>query len=289
MEDFHFPRPRLVYRALGLNAARERVGVGVMSKAGIRFDQTGIDPPTCSLVYVLRGRGRYRDAAGRWYDLVAGACFLRIPGRTQSTELDPGSDWLEAFVDLGSGLAATLLALRVIRPEPPVWNWGLSAVRVARFATLLAELDTAGERELPELCVRCQALVVEALRTQDAAEGADDPVDRLCRLLADEAGTRLDLRAFCRRERLDFDRFRKDFARRVGQSPGQYRIRRRIERACSLLMTTDADLARIAEQLGYSSAYEFSAQFRQWTGLPPGRWRAERSSSILHKEPKKRR
>jgi AraC-like DNA-binding protein len=274
MDESHLPPPRVVHRALGLHSARDRLGIGVMDKAGVRHDQVDTDPPTFSLVYVLRGRGRYREADGRTHALAPGACFIRIPGRIQSTELDPDSRWLEVFIDLGTGLPALMLDLRFIRPEFPVWDWGLSPTRVGRFTALLAELEAAGERDLPGLWVRSQALVLEAVRAQEAGDRAsEDPIDRLCRLLAEEAGARLDLRSFCRREGLDFERFRKDFTRRLGQSPGQYRIRRRIDRACSLLMTTTDDLAVIAAQLGYASPYEFSAQFRQWTGQPPGRWR----------------
>lgn len=277
MDDAHLPPPRVVHRALGRHSARDRLGIGVMDKSGVTTDQVDTDPPTFSLVYVLRGRGNYREADGRPHALAPGSCFLRIPGRRQGTELDPASRWLEAFIDLGTRLPALMLDLHFVDPAIPVWHWGLSPARVGRFTALLAELDAAGERDLPELWVRSQALVIEALRAQavggSGTSASEDPVDRLCRLLAEEAGARLDLRSFCRREGLDFERFRKDFTRRLGQSPGQYRIRRRIDRACSLLMTTTADLAVIAAQLGYASPYEFSAQFRQWTGQPPGRWR----------------
>ena len=276
MEDLYLPAPRTVYRALGIDSGRERIGVGIMDKAGIHLDQVDTDPPTWSLVHVLRGRGRFREESGGWHALQPGDCFLRIPGRMQSTELDPESGWLEAFIDLGWALPQVLTANRMLPERSQVWQWGLAPARVLRFSTLIGDLAVAGDRELPELCVRCQALVLEALRAQDTVRPGDDPVDRFCRLLAEEATSRLDLRAFCRRERLDYERFRKDFTRRVGQSPGQYRIRRRIERACALLHSTSDDLANIAAALGYCSAYEFSAQFRQWMGVPPGRYRGSR-------------
>ena len=276
MEDLHLPLPRTVYRALGTDSGRERIGVGIMDKAGVRLDQSDTDPPTWSLVQVLRGQGRYRDGSGPWQLLQPGACFLRIPGRRQSTELDPDSRWLEAFIDLGWALPRVLTANRMLPEHALVWQWGLLPARVARFTALIGDLSVAGDRELPELCVRCQALVMEALRAQDSVRPGDDPIDRYCRILADEATARLDLRVFCRRERLDYERFRKDFTRRVGQAPGQYRIRRRIERAGALLHSSSDDLATIAAALGYSSAYEFSAQFRQWMGVPPGRYRGTR-------------
>lgn len=274
MDKLTLPSPQVIQRVLGVTAATDRIGVGVIDKSGIAHDQVEVLAPTWSVVYVLRGRGRYRDAQGRMYELGPGDCFQRIPGRRQSTLLEPASGWLEAFVDLGVGLWQVLDRMRLLPPEPPVWHWGLQQARVTRFATLIGELTSATERDLPELCVRCQALAMTALRAADApAAAGGDAIDHLCRLLAEAVDERLDLRSFCVREGLDFERFRKDFTRRIGQSPGQYRIRRRIERACMLLEGTTERITAIASQLGYASPYEFSAQFRQWMGISPQGYR----------------
>lgn len=276
MEDDRLPPPRSVYRVLSRTSAWERIGVGVMDKSGIAVDHRDFDARAYSLVYVLRGSGSYRDESGREHPLRPGDCFQRQPGRLHTTTLDPASRWLEAWIDFGPTLFAALVGMQVVRRDPPVWHWGLAPSRVARFTALIAELDSASDRELPDLCVRCQALVVEAQKAVDAQRVAagDDPVERLCRLLAAESGTRLDLRAFCRRENVDYERLRRDFRTRLGVSPGQYRIGRRMERACALLQTTSRPIAAIADELGYHSAYEFSAQFRQWMGMPPSRYRA---------------
>ena len=249
-----------------------------MDKSGIARDQLNTLPQTWSVVYVLHGRGRYVDAQGRVFALQAGDCFQRIPGRSQSTELNPTSGWREAFVDLGVGVWQLLDRLRMLPPEPAVWHWGLAPARIARFTTLINDLAVAGERELPELCVRCQALAVEAVRAAQpvTSGGGGDALDRCCRLLAESAEGRVDLRSFCRKEKLDFERFRKDFTRRIGQSPGQYRIRRRIERACVLLESTTDSITAVASQLGYASPYEFSAQFSQWMSVSPLAYRGGR-------------
>lgn len=272
MESPTLPQPRSVYRAMGRTSAWERIGVGIMDKRGVTVDHRDYQPPTWSVIYVLRGRGTYRDAAGTAWPLAPGDCFQRLPDHRHTTELDPTSDWLEAWIDLGPSLSQALMTMQIIRPDPPVWHWGLANERIARITALMRELEHAADHELADLCVRCQALAVEAL-TAATRTRADDPLERLCRVLAEAAGTRLDLRRLCSRERLDYDWVRKAFRTRFGVSPNQYRIRRRIERACVLLHTTDRSISAIAEDLGYSSAYEFSTQFRQWLGVPPSRYR----------------
>lgn len=264
----------MVYRSMG-DAPMARIGAGIMDKAGMSADHTDYDAGTWSLVYVLRGRGTYRDADGTAYALGPGWCFQRVPGRRHTTVIDPASRWLEAFIDCGVSLAQALQQLRAIPVQPPAWEWGLRAERVARFGELAAELADAGERRLPALLVRLLALAVEAMPGSPERH-REDAIDRACRLLAEEAGARLDLRTWCRREGLDYERFRKDFQRRLGVPPGQYRIRRRLDRACALLQSTDRSIADIATELGYATPYEFSAQFRARLGRPPSAYRARR-------------
>jgi AraC-like DNA-binding protein len=273
MDDAELPAPRTVYRTMGRGAPWDRIGAGVMDKGGLTIDQRDYLAPTWSMVYVLRGRGEYADAAGRRWELEPGMCFQRVPERRHSTTLDPRGRWLEAFIDVGPTLWRALQAMQVLRPDPPVWRWGLSRERVARFEALIGDLERAGERRLPALCVRLLGLAVEAQPEPAEPGGGDDAIERACRALAEESTRRTDLRAWCRRERLDYERFRKDFLRRMGVSPGQYRLRRRMDRACELLHTTDRTLAEIAAELGYRSPYEFSAQFRERMGLPPSRYR----------------
>ena len=271
--DSPLPLPRVAYRTMGHGPAWERIGAGVMDKRGVSVEHLDFQPQAWSLVYVLRGQGIYRASDNRLWPLAPGTCFQRIPGRTHTTRLVPESGWLEAFIDLGPTLHRALVAMQVLPEDPPVWSWGLSDERIARFTALIAELAEAGEARLPALCVRILGLAVEALPKPDR-DGDEDAVDRACRLLADLATTRVDLRSWCRRERLDYEKFRKGFQRRLGVPPGQYRIRRRMDRACELLQTTDRTVAAIAAELGYPTAYEFSAQFRARMGLPPSRYRA---------------
>ncbi|HEV8246966.1 MAG TPA: AraC family transcriptional regulator, partial [Polyangiaceae bacterium] len=98
-------------------------------------------------------------------------------------------------------------------------------------------------------------------------------LERACRALADQASERRTLRDWCQRQGHDYERFRKAFQQRMGVSPGQYRIRRRLDRACQLLQATDDTIERIAAELGYTSPYEFSAQFSRRMGMPPSRYR----------------
>ena len=50
----------------------------------------------------------------------------------------------------------------------------------------------------------------------------------------------------------------------------------REELACTHLAESDIDLTRLALDLGYAELAVFSRAFKDWTGLPPSRWRQSR-------------
>jgi AraC-like DNA-binding protein len=67
--------------------------------------------------------------------------------------------------------------------------------------------------------------------------------------------------------------FTRRFTTVVGQPPMGYLISRRLSLGAQLLRETDATLATIARQVGYSTEFAFSAAFRREYGVSPTRFR----------------
>ncbi|XES00270.1 helix-turn-helix transcriptional regulator [Streptomyces sp. S1D4-11] len=67
--------------------------------------------------------------------------------------------------------------------------------------------------------------------------------------------------------------FTKRFTSVVGKPPMTYLRDWRLGRAARLLRETDASLAAIALQIGYSTEFAFAGAFRREYGVSPGRFR----------------
>ncbi|HYN65650.1 MAG TPA: helix-turn-helix transcriptional regulator [Ornithinibacter sp.] len=74
--------------------------------------------------------------------------------------------------------------------------------------------------------------------------------------------------------RLSPAHFSREFRRAFGESPHQYLLTRRLERAASLLRSTDWSVARICVSVGLSSVGSFTGSFRRMFGMPPTAYRA---------------
>jgi AraC-like DNA-binding protein len=65
----------------------------------------------------------------------------------------------------------------------------------------------------------------------------------------------------------------------IGESPGAYLTRWRMDLAARRLRDSDESLEAVARSVGYGSVYAFSRAFRRARGAPPGRFRAAARAS----------
>ena len=84
----------------------------------------------------------------------------------------------------------------------------------------------------------------------------------------------LDVAALARAARLSQAHFSREFRRVFGESPHQYLLTRRLERAAALLRTTDRSVADICITVGLRSVGSFTTSFRRAYGQTPTQYRA---------------
>ena len=90
----------------------------------------------------------------------------------------------------------------------------------------------------------------------------------------DSAIVTADLAALAKLSTFHFCRaFRESF----GESPHQYVMRRRIERAQGLMLQTNLPLAQIAIQCGLADQAHLNRSFRRFVGQRPAEWRRART------------
>lgn len=68
------------------------------------------------------------------------------------------------------------------------------------------------------------------------------------------------------------------FRHRFGSSPHQYIIRRRLEHAQGLMLSTEATLSEVAVECGFADQPHFTRMFRRFAGESPAAWRRTRAN-----------
>lgn len=260
-----------------LVAGTAALSCGIVAKRGRGWDVQHYQPDHYSIVWCLRGRGRFHDHAGRTWELAPGDLFHRFTDRRHSNELDPDGGWVEGYIGFGAALGEALVAMRLLDPEQPVRAIGLDLILLRTLIQERDVLHAAPDHDLPVRLGRLLALHQDLLaRAGQASAGLphDAAIDRACRRLAEEP--RVPLAALARDCGLSYERFRKLFRARLGVSPHDYRIRRRIDQACTALRADERPAQAIAADLGYANPFQFSAQFKRLVGMSPAAYRRNR-------------
>ncbi|WP_168203306.1 AraC family transcriptional regulator [Oceanispirochaeta crateris] len=279
-------KEQLIFRSLGDPLKRQRIGCGFMNKKGIHTDQFHSQFSTYALVYVIKGHGYYEidegPDKGLKIPLEPGCLFQRFPGVAHSTILDPESDWWECFLDLGEDIFRALVSMRVVIPTEPVyWTPPYSGVEEGIFK-ILKSLESTLERDLPRISMEILQFCASLLdRVREGDDSLWKRIEMSCQDFTSMIQQRIDLQEYCRSKGWGYESFRKAFVKKMGVSPGQYIIQRRMDEACRLLRAGRFSVKETAMALGYKSPYEFSAQFRRITGWSPRDYRGASRNQAL--------
>lgn len=274
---------------IGRPAARSSTSLGWEYLAAYRFDDLrcyDLALPPAGWHFLAAHLMRPCTVAARWSGRplrgrsVPGNAMLMSAGQDSSWDCSNAMDELHFFLnpivllevaeEAGLNSVTLLDGVGIVSPA-------LQAIA----SQLLTELDT------PELGTRLfadtlsRALALELIRHHSTSRALSLQRSgmnaRQLRAATDYIDSHIDedlsLKSIAQAAAMSPFRFARGFHQAVGQSPRQYVILRRIERAKELLRGTERDLVEIAQLVGFSTQSHFTAMFRRRCGITPKRYR----------------
>ena len=130
-----------------------------------------------------------------------------------------------------------------------------------------------------ELAARAtlHALLVQVLRdagrTEDAREVVSPPVAAARALLGADLTAPLSVEQVARHVGLSAPRLVERFLSEIGETPGEWRVRRRLQAAQVALRVPGATVTDVAHRFGFASSQYFATAFKRQLGLSPTQWR----------------
>ena len=232
------------------------------------------------LWYVWAGRGTMVMRHGRQVALRRGVCMWMRPGGLYLAEQDPSQRLGVAYVHFDildahgvpirddARLPAevhevedVVYADHLLRHMGEMVHWQEADRRAAEhlltgFAMQLASGSRGGGGAGAGAAMHHRRLVLDAAaRIRESPSEAPDVAT-----LASEAG-------------YSSDHFARVFRSVMGQSPQEFIVQARVDRARQLLSESGLTVSQIADVLGYRDVYFFSRQFKQRTGRSPSAYR----------------
>ena len=99
------------------------------------------------------------------------------------------------------------------------------------------------------------------------------PLARSLRYIDRHYAEALSVATLAAMEGLSYSRYHDVFTAHLGLSPKRYVVRKRLDHACELLLTTDMSVTQIGAQVGYPDACFFTKIFKKEMGYVPSAYR----------------
>jgi AraC-like DNA-binding protein len=231
------------------------------------------------LVFITRGKGIFESAKTEQTTVTAGTCFFLYPGIWHRYKPDSQSGWEEYWIGFKGSYADELMNKGFFDPTRPFINVGLNPELLVLIHKLLETVRTSSSAYHQAISgITLQILgIVNAVSMH--LEGDNDLTARLILkakfLLQESLDKVVDMEALVKDLPMGYSKFRKAFKLKTGESPNQYHLNLRLNRAKDLLNSTALNINEVANQTGFDSVFYFSKLFKKKNGVSPKQYRLE--------------
>lgn len=229
------------------------------------------------LFYVWGGLGRMITSDGL-IDLYPGQCVWMRPGRRYEATHDPNAPLRVTAIHF-----QLKSKTRVLRPSeyiPPVEVF--EPISPAYFEAAMAHIVELKTRfEMSSLAAQVLKTLLLEIVSQDSRKRPDNAHTRHYKLkinpviaaIRERPEHRFAVPELAAKAGYSPDHFVRLFHSLTGQSPKEFMIRQRMDRAVALLKESSHTVSEIADLLGYQDLGFFSRQFKASIGTSPDHFR----------------
>lgn len=157
-------------------------------------------------------------------------------------------------------------------------DWHLADLALRKVVGSFGETDDAG-RKLGEAYLHAFLLHVRHSATHPSKGVEMERLRPALQAIQEQPHRQFRVNALARLVHLSDNQFTRVFKSATNETPSQYLIQQRMNRARELLVTPGMSVSAIADILGYPDVFAFSRQFQRKNGLSPRQWREKQATA----------
>jgi AraC-like DNA-binding protein len=229
------------------------------------------------LVFISKGKGVFESALSEPTVIKAGTCFFLFPGVWHRYRPDPESGWEEHWIGFKGSYPDQLMNEGFFSSDFPVVSPGINETLLTLIRKILDHVrsGTIGYHQvIPGIMLQILGLV-HALSTNKGLNYDEDrqAVEKAKFFLRENLENSPDMPMLLKELPMSYSKFRKLFKEVTGESPNQYHLNLRLDKAKELLNTTNLNVTEVAYNLGFESVFYFSKLFKKKNGVSPKSYR----------------
>lgn len=228
--------------------------------------------------YIISGEGTLlvEDSSSNTseYHLHEGTGFLIEPGRVNTYRADQKNPWEYTWVEFSGLRAKEILEDSGLSSASPVYVPSTSedGERLKSELLYLANHPQGSAfHQIGHLYLIMDALTsgASSRRRTQISKRAEFYVNEAVIFISQNYSRAITVEDMARRCSLDRSYFGKIFRDTLGQSPQEFLIQYRMEKAAELLKSTELPVGEISRQVGYPNQLHFSRAFKNFYGIAP--------------------
>lgn len=229
-----------------------------------------------ALVYILAGDAFYQDVNGLKKRVCPGDLIVVFPELGHAYGPKAGTNWSTIWISFAGPLFDLWQTKGLLNVKQPIHHLRPINRWYRQFESFSKTFKQAGPMSQLSELVRLQTLLVQILTLSNRdtlKEKEPDWLLKACDLLESKLDKQVSWKEVARSLGMGDENFRKKFTSFIGHPPSQYRINRRIDKACQLMIEQKLSNKQVAETLGFCDEFYFSRCFRLVMGKSPRSFR----------------
>lgn len=226
--------------------------------------------------YMLQGEGSFKNEDIS-HSIIPGSLFFTLPGKTHSVNpksLTHPVSYYAVLFELGP--TETEIANLLKKHFSPYKRFSIGTnyrfffeeIKEKSESTNLLHQQSANHQMLSFLYDKAAGI-----ESSHLGDESNFHIEKALKIMQNNVFKDFDLEDAAKLLDLSGSYFVRLFKKKMNITPMKYFTKLRIEAATSLLITTKTPLYKIAERLHFCSEYHFSRVFKQYTGMPPIKYR----------------
>lgn len=228
--------------------------------------------------YITEGAGIFETNVDQ-IKVVPGSILIIRPGIWHRYKPDPDSGWNEHYIGFNGDFCSNFFQEEFFQSSKPVIYIGFQESMLKLFFEIiqLVKDEKTGYQQVSSAdTILMISKILSVIRNQEfAGKSIERIIRKACLYFRENQNKNINIEQLADELNVGYSYFRQMFKKYTGNSPIQYHLSLRIQRAKELLVSTDKRFKEIAFELGFESYFYFSRIFKEKTGKSPMEYRKE--------------
>jgi AraC-like DNA-binding protein len=231
------------------------------------------------LYYITRGNGHFESASCSRTRIEAGMMFILFPGEWHKFSPDPETGWDDHWIGFNGSFMDDKIRAGFFTFKNCVFRIGVNEKITGTFHEIL-DIALEEKKGYQQAIASLAISLIGRIHYEDINHTYGDTyIERIINqakaVMKEDTTNNEPLEDIARSLGVSYSLFRREFRKRCGISPGQYRLELRLIQAKELLLSTNMSIADISTKLHFECIGQFSTFFKKKSGVSPLEFRKQ--------------